>query len=71
MSPRTKGYKLKPHKHWCSDHWHWEQLGGMRLFREEGRQKIYKVRCGVCNRHAEVNSAGKEWIVWDSQRVRV
>lgn len=41
---RTSGYKLKPQKHWCDDNWHWEQIHGMRLSRQEGRRTIYRVR---------------------------
>jgi len=51
--------KNRTKKHSCKDHWHWECLGDMRIYREENNKKIYKVRCGICGREDEVDSSGK------------
>ena len=48
----------KTKKHKCSDNWYWEQIGGIRVFREVGKKKVYRVFCGVCGKAEEVDSAG-------------
>lgn len=55
----AKGKKTKkPKKHKCKDHWYWEQIGGIRVFREIGKLKVHRVFCGVCGKAEEVDSAG-------------
>ena len=45
----------------CKAVLHWEQIGGMRVFRQVGRRKIYRVLCGECRMPYEVNASGKVW----------
>ena len=49
----------KKTKHSCKDNWHWECVGDMRVYREENKNKIYRVKCGICGREEEVDSNGK------------
>lgn len=43
----------------CSVHWNWEQIGGMRVFKQVGRRKVYRVLCSKCGMGYNTNSAGK------------
>ena len=33
----------------CGSPWHWEQIQGLRLYRQEGRNRVYRVKCPTCN----------------------
>ena len=39
----------------CHEELHWEQLAGMRLFREVDGRKMYRARCPKCLRSYDVD----------------
>jgi hypothetical protein len=43
----------------CKQPWYWNQIGGMRVFRQAGRRKIYRVMCPGCRMLYETNGRGK------------
>lgn len=43
----------------CETPWHWEQMHGMRLYRDVGRRKVYRVKCLPCGTERDVNSRGR------------
>jgi hypothetical protein len=50
-------------KHRCRDHWEWETVKGIRIFREVGRERLYNVKCAVCKRESRVTARGIETLV--------